>query len=153
MSNIIIRTRKTKRHTFEIASYLMFQIPPVVKMELTEKEARKVTVDFQYFIQMALEKKMAWSTLAHLLTDLAASPEKSKQVIKMLLQELEIWISRVENESNKDIDVMGIPIIDEKQLLERSLQNNETFDNEMEVLDLEESEVIERHDEGSSSAQ
>ena len=40
---------------------------------------------------------MAWSTLAYLLTDLAAEPEKSKQVIKMLLEELEKWVLKVED--------------------------------------------------------
>ena len=77
-------------------------------MEISEEEARKVTVDFQYFIQMTIEKKMLWSTLAHLLTDLAATPEKSKQVIKMLLQELETWVSKVENESKQDDDITEV---------------------------------------------
>ena len=71
-------------------------------MEPIEEQAEKVTVDFQYFIQMAIEKKMAWNTLTHLLTDLAATPMKSKQVIKLLLQELEKWVSKVENEPKTD---------------------------------------------------
>ena len=90
----------------ELISYLSIiycQFKSVVKLEAMEEQAEKVTVDFQYFIQMAIEKKMAWITLTHLLTDLAATPVKSKQVIKLLLQELETWVSKVENEPKTDV--------------------------------------------------
>ena len=37
-------------------------------MEPLEEQAEEVTVNFRYFIQMAIEKKMPWNTLTHLLT-------------------------------------------------------------------------------------
>ena len=67
-------------------------------MELIEKKAEEVTMNIGYLIHMAIEKKMPWNTLTHLLTDLAATPVKSKQVIKLLLQELEKWVSKLEND-------------------------------------------------------
>ena len=105
-------------------------------MEPIEEQAEEVTVNFRYFIQMAVEKKMAWSTLSYLLTDLAATPVKSKQVIKLLLQELEKWITK---EDHKPIK--------ENQLLESSSQIIETVDDEIEVLEV----VKERFDEATFS--
>ena len=99
-----------------------------------EEEAEKVTVDFQYFIQMAIEKKMAWITLTHLLTDLAATPVKSKQVINLLFQELEKWISKVENTSKNNGGLSENKIMIENQFLKTSLQETETGDDEIEVV-------------------
>ena len=102
-------------------------------MDPIEEQAEKVTVNFQYFIQMAIEKKMAWSTLAHLLTDLAATPEISKQVIKLLLQELEKWVSKVENEPKIDVEFPST---------NKELQETEKVFHEIEVM--EEGEETER---------
>ena len=60
----------------------------------------KVLVDFHYFIQSAIEKKLAWNTLAYFLTDLAPTLEKSRQVIKILVQELEKWVLKVDIEGD-----------------------------------------------------
>ena len=69
----------------------------------TNVSMQKVPLDFQYFIWVTIQKKMAWSTLSFLLTDLAGTPEKSKQVIKILVKELQHWVSKVENEPNSDV--------------------------------------------------
>ena len=71
-------------------------------MQPIEEQGQEVTMNIGYLIQMAIEKKMPWNTLTHLLTDLAATPMKSKQVIKLLIQELEKWISKVENTSKNN---------------------------------------------------
>ena len=95
-------------------------------MKPIEEQAEEVTVDFKYFILMAIEKKMPWSSLAHLLTDLAATPVKSKQVISLLIQELEKWISKVENTSkNTDSFSENKNIIEENQFLETSFKERE----------------------------
>ena len=76
---------------------------------------KKVLVDFEYFIQMAVQKKITWSTLAFFLIDLAPTLEKSKQVIETLVQELEKWVLKVgKNESIKDIPEM-LDAVNEKQ--------------------------------------
>ena len=66
---------------------------------ITKSNIYKEKVDFNHFIQSAIEKKISWSTLAGFLTDLAATKAKSNEVIKTLVQELEKWVSKVENET------------------------------------------------------
>ena len=46
-------------------------------------------IDFCYFIQMALEKNISWEMLAIFLNDLTPTLEKSKEVIDILLKELQ----------------------------------------------------------------
>ena len=60
----------------------------------------KVMVDFKYFIQSAIEKKISWTTLSSILTELPPTLDKSKEVIKILVQEFERWITEVENCKN-----------------------------------------------------
>ena len=59
---------------------------------------KKVVVDFKYFIQSAIEKKIPWNVLTYFLTDLAPTVDKSKEVIELLVQELEKWVIKVEND-------------------------------------------------------
>ena len=71
-------------------------------MDLTDQNGgnpfkNRVTVDFQYFIQSAVQKKLPWNCLAIFLTDLAPTLEKSKDVIQILVEELEKWVSITEN--------------------------------------------------------
>ena len=105
-------------------------------MEPRDEQGEEVTVNFRYFIQMAVEKKMAWSTLSYLLTDLAATPVKSKQVIKLLLEELEKWITKEDYKPIKELGLEHTSRIKENQLLVSSLQTIETVDDEIEVLEV-----------------
>ena len=61
---------------------------------------KRVLADFKYFIQSAIEKKISWSTLSSILTELPTTLDKSKEVIKILVQEFEKWIAEVENGKN-----------------------------------------------------
>ena len=62
-------------------------------------------VDFNYFIQFTIQKKMSWKSLAFLLIDLAPTLEKSKEVIETLVHELELWVSKVESYQNKATEI------------------------------------------------
>ena len=64
---------------------------------------RRVVVDFKYFIQSAIEKKLSWNVLTYFLTDLAPTLDKSKEVIELLVQELEKWVLKVEKHSTSQI--------------------------------------------------
>ena len=64
-----------------------------------DKEKEIVKVDFRYFIQSAIQKNLPWHTLATFLTDLAPTLEKCKQIIKILVYELEKWVTKAENEA------------------------------------------------------
>ena len=61
---------------------------------------KRVLADLKYFIQSAIEKKISWSTLSSILTELPTTLDKSKEVIKILVQEFEKWIAEVENGKN-----------------------------------------------------
>ena len=58
---------------------------------------KRVLADFKYFIQSAIEKKISWSTLSSILTELPTTLDKSKEVIRILVQKFERWITEVEN--------------------------------------------------------
>ena len=62
----------------------------------------KITIDFDYFIQLTIRKEMPWKTLVFMLTDLTTTLDRSKQVIKVLVQELEKLASKVEQKSNQE---------------------------------------------------
>ena len=49
-------------------------------------------------IKMVLDKSMSWETLEFLLDDIASSPSKSRQVIKILILELKALSSSTLNE-------------------------------------------------------
>ena len=57
----------------------------------------KVMVDFKYFIQSAIDNKISWNTLSCFWTELPTTLVKSQEVIKILVQELEKWVSKVES--------------------------------------------------------
>ena len=111
---------------------------------------KKVLVDFEYFIELAIQKNITWSTLIFFLHDLAPTLEKSKQVIETLVQELEKWVLKVENnESNKDAtEVLDVnekqakfKIQKDKQNLgepEETTENHDNSEDESIVDDTEE---------------
>ena len=75
-----------------------------------DKENESIRVDFRYFIQSAVQKNLPWHTLAIYLTDLAPTLEKSRQVIMILVQELEKWVVspevlKFEDESKRFVNV------------------------------------------------
>ena len=57
-----------------------------------------VRVDFQYFIESAVKQEISWQALVIFLTDLTPSLDKSKEVIKILVEELEKWVRKARNE-------------------------------------------------------
>ena len=51
--------------------------------------ANQVEIDHKYFITLALQNKIAWGALPVIIEGLTPTLEKSKEVNKFLLQELE----------------------------------------------------------------
>ena len=74
-------------------------------------------VDYSYFIKMALEKKITWNMLAFFLNDLTPTLEKSKQVIEILLKELQMLQSKLEEIEIDDKEIIEV-------LPEESVANN-----------------------------
>ena len=48
-----------------------------------------VKLNLRYFIHSALQKKMSWSTLTYFLNDLTPTLEKSREVVEILVKEIE----------------------------------------------------------------
>ena len=96
-------------------------------VDQTNSSKAKMMVDFKYFIQSATEKKLPWNTLVCFLTDLAPTLDKSKEIIRILVQELEKWVSKVEAENGKKtVEVSENSIVIEEQ--ENSSNDTENCD-------------------------
>ena len=60
-------------------------------------------IDTTYFIQLAIQKQIPWNSLIFVLTDLTTTLDRSKQVITVLVQELEKWVLNVENDGSDSL--------------------------------------------------
>ena len=58
-------------------------------MEKQVEESKSTKLNFDYFIKMALQKKISWETLVVFLDDLTPTLSKSKQAIEVLVEELQ----------------------------------------------------------------
>ena len=74
-------------------------------MEGTTEQAKteKIMIDFEYFIQLAIQEEIPWKTLALMLTDLTTTLDRSKKIIRVLVQELEKWVLNFKNDSPAQI--------------------------------------------------
>ena len=61
-----------------------------------------VRVDFQYFIQSAVKEELPWKALTIFLIELTTTLDKSKEVIKILVEELDGWVKKSKIEANID---------------------------------------------------
>ena len=114
--------------------------------------SEKVTVDFHYFIQLAVQKKITWSTLAFFMIDLAPTLEKSKKVIEELVQELEKWVTKMETDSNHDEtnafhktdmkSLSNVLIQEEKGNNEEPEETDEYFENSEDESIIDDPEVL-----------
>ena len=111
---------------------------------MTEKDRKasieKFTKDteYEYFIQLAILKELPWKSLAFMLTDLTTTLDRSKQVIRVLVQELEKLASKLEKEHIHK-ELRGTVYTNEKQVnvqtedvktnLGENEENIEHFDN------------------------
>ena len=99
---------------------------------------QRVTIDYQYFIQSAVHQKLPWNTLSYFLTDLAPTLDQTREVIKMLVVELEKWVSKSENKAKNDNSLPQIQAEEtfEKHNDQQSLAGSEMSDSEGESIDV-----------------
>ena len=76
---------------------------------------QRVTVDFQYFITSAIQKEFSWKTLAFFLTDLTTTLDQSREVIRLLVQELEVWVGKASSERVDSIAKNGQNILQSEE--------------------------------------
>ena len=104
---------------------LYFQ--PTMKASEGYETTEKFTIDTEYFIQIAIQKEISWKSLAFMLTDLTTTLNRSKQVIRVLVQEIEKLASKLENQSNHKVLTNTI---NTKQVLNVGFEEpEENFDN------------------------
>ena len=63
----------------------------------TSKNGSNFETDSKYIIQMALEHKFSWSTLALMLDEMTPTLKHSKQLVKVLLNELQNLQDKYQN--------------------------------------------------------
>ena len=77
----------------------------------TDNSNENIKINFRYFITSALQNKITWEFLDNFLNDVTPNLATSKQVIKVLLKELEklqTELQKVQTErTNNEVDFSG----------------------------------------------
>ena len=115
---------------------------------------KETKVDFHCLIQSAVRQDISWKTLIVFLTDLTTTLETSMEVIKILVEELEIWVAKAKSgvntvRDNSSINEISIENFESDQItltstpVKNNSQNeglvNLESEDEVIVLDLESS--------------
>ena len=104
--------------------------------------------DFSYLVGMSLQRRMPWETLASLLKDLAPTLEETREVISILLKELEFLQSSLQKKE-KELEIFEqqkveddsqdknnfLEAVHEENQQESTLSETKTIDDEIEVLE------------------
>ena len=78
------------------------------------EENKSTKSNFEYFIKMALQKKISWETLMVFLDDLTPTLVQSKQAIEVLVKELQILHSKLQEQTNIEETTDLIEVISTK---------------------------------------
>ena len=135
-------------------AYLSFQV--AAKME--SKECKGNKIDFSYFVGMTLQNDMAWKTLAIILKELAPTLDETREVVSILLRELEAMQSILktkdkelemyrnngssEDPQNISLETETIPDVIQKYVHQSSVTETETTDDVIEVFQVVKESII-----------
>ena len=118
-------------------------------------ESNVYKTDFSYFVRMALQDNMAWKSLAMILKDLAPTLHETREVISILLKEIEALQLALKEKDNELEMYQNLGASVDSQILtfkdktihgnvqQNSTSEKETIEDEIEVLEV----VKERNDE------
>ena len=110
-------------------------------------ESNVYKTDFSYFVRMALQDNMAWKSLSMILKDLTPSLDETREVIVILLKELEA-LQMTLKEKDKELEMYQnvCPSVVTQNLtlktkairenMQSSASESETIEDEIEVLEL-----------------
>ena len=102
--------------------------------------------DLTYFISLALQKELSWNALAIVLEGFKLSNEQYKNIVKLLLKELEQLQDKLESKDNQVSDYQSKILIDNPEIqtdikLEDNYHSNQDlYENEDAVSDTEDCE-------------
>ena len=125
--------------------------------------SEKFSIEPEYFIKLAIRREMSWKTLSFMLTDLTNSLDRSKQVIRILVQELEKWVLNVENDFNHDVtdshekqadvQIQNNKVDLNKQDYEENFECSDDPDSDIESIDTDKPNYQPKVDESRSNIQ
>ena len=113
--------------------------------------------DFSYLVGMSLQRRMPWETLALLLRDLAPTLEETREIISILLKELEALQSSLQkkhkefeefqNHNKNSEELMQSDIHDQNNFTlepsnDETLLNTEAMEEDIEAVDFDEEKSI-----------
>ena len=78
-----------------------------------------VNLNLKYFIQSAMQKKMPWKTLTFFLNDLTPTLEKSREVVEILVKELEKLALKLEK-LNAEKETFEDPQVDSETINQKN---------------------------------
>ena len=115
----------------------------------------ETTVQFDYFISLALQNNLPWNSLTLILDDLTPTLSKSKDVVKVLLEELQRLHLKLQREDcnsesvkdNSNDNILGKSFVqdDSYEIEEISSESNNLggkFESQLENLDKSENESL-----------
>ena len=98
------------------------------------EESKSTKLNFEYFIKMAVQKKISWETLLVFLDDLTPTLLKSKQAIEVLVNELQTLQFKLQGNIDDDVS-------ESVEIIEKVTPNsNEKSGNSHFVVDVAEKE-------------
>ena len=128
-----------------------------------QAKTEKIMIDFEYFIRLAIQKEIPWKALALMLTDLTTTLDRSKQVIRVLVEELEKWVLNVRNDSNHDVtdlhekkadvQIQNNKVDLNEQDYEENFECSDDPDSDIESIDTDKPNYQPKEDESKSNIQ
>ena len=121
----------------ELSSVIFVTMAYQVRLDLKyEKMILANKVNFRYFIFLAMQNKMSWEGVAFVLDDLASTLPKSKEVIQVLLKELQLIHSKTLGNHFESMETENTMI--EEDSIDQTFTENgfESDDNVPEFIDI-----------------
>ena len=92
--------------------------------------------DFKYLIGMALQNKFSWKALGSLLDEMTSTLKKSKQVNKILLEQLQLLQWKIQNR-----EIEAGEVIQEEEKTENASESYEDSFQDSGILDKEDFDI------------
>ena len=92
---------------------------------MTQNDTENIKIDFTYFISSALQNKITWEASSHFLDDLTPTLATAKQVIKVLLKELQKLQAELQEFKN-DGKQEEVQKLDDDAILSNEIDATET---------------------------
>ena len=110
-------------------------------------------LDFEYFVNLALVNKLPWDSLIVILNDWTPTLAKSKEVIEILVKELqkcptheEIYTTKLEGKIEEEDDQTNEKLCQSQEFVANEVENQifqESFEDDLSIFENEEAQFAE----------